>query len=81
MTTACVIIDVQGKILSVMNDPAQTSENLVKLLTGVQTLGIPTILLEQYPDGLGPTDEAIRKHRLVHIKARHLLPHFKQLTV
>lgn len=68
MTTACVIIDVQGKILSVMNDPAQTSENLVKLLTGVQTLGIPTILLEQYPDGLGPTDEAIQA-ALPHVQA------------
>lgn len=60
MTTACVIIDVQGKILSVMNDSVQTTSNLVKLITGIQTLNIPTILLEQYPAGLGPTDEAIQ---------------------
>lgn len=60
MSTACVIIDVQGKILSVMNEPAQTTTRLVQLIEGVRTLELPTILLEQYPQGLGPTAEAIQ---------------------
>lgn len=60
MTTVFVIVDVQHKILSVMSEPEKTTNALVQLTTGMQLLNIPTILLEQYPQGLGPTDSAIQ---------------------
>lgn len=60
MATACVIIDVQQKILSVMNDPTQTETRLVQLIDGLRALDIPMILLEQYPQGLGPTAEKVQ---------------------
>ena len=60
MTTVFVIVDVQHKILSVMSEPEKTTNALVKLATGMQLLDVPTILLEQYPQGLGPTDATIQ---------------------
>src|SRR5699024_8746019 len=33
-----------------------------KLIQGVKVLGIPVVWLEQYPKGLGPTDEKIAQH-------------------
>lgn len=60
MTTVFVIVDVQHKILSVMSEPEATTNALVKLATGMQLLNVPTILLEQYPQGLGPTDASVQ---------------------
>jgi len=60
MKTVFVIVDVQHKILSVMSEPEATTNALVKLTTGMQLLDVPTILLEQYPQGLGPTDANVQ---------------------
>lgn len=60
MTTVFVIVDVQHKILSVMSTPEKTTNAFIQLTTGMQLLNIPTILLEQYPQDLGPTDSAIK---------------------
>ena len=53
--TALVIIDVQGKLASVMHEREQLIRNLRILIQGAQILETPIHWLEQYPEGLGPT--------------------------
>jgi nicotinamidase-related amidase len=53
--TAAVIIDVQGKLWNVMHEKEALLENLQKLVKGIRLIGIPIILTEQNPAGLGPT--------------------------
>ena len=53
--TALVIIDIQSKLWNVMNEKEALLENAQKLVKGMQIMGIPIILTEQNPKGLGPT--------------------------
>ena len=53
--TVLIVVDVQTKLSRVMYEKEKLFENLQKLVKGVQVLGIPIILTEQNPDGLGPT--------------------------
>ena len=53
--TALVIIDVQDKLARVMSDRNELFLNLKKLVRGMQALGVPIIVTEQYPQGLGRT--------------------------
>jgi nicotinamidase-related amidase len=53
--TVLVIIDVQEKLAPAMHEKEKFFDNLQKLVKGVKILGIPTILTEQNPKGLGPT--------------------------
>ena len=53
--TALVIIDIQGKLWNVMYEKEALLENAQKLAKGMQVLGVPIILTEQNPKGLGPT--------------------------
>ena len=53
--TALVIIDVQEKLSRVMHEKERFFENIEKLIKGAQALGIPILLTEQNPNGLGPT--------------------------
>jgi len=53
--TALIVIDMQTKLWNVMHEKEQLLENTQKLLKGTQLLGIPVVLTEQNPDGLGPT--------------------------
>ena len=53
--TALLIIDIQGKLWNVMYEKEALLENAQKLVKGMQVLGIPIILTEQNPQGLGPT--------------------------
>lgn len=53
--TALVIIDIQSKLWNVMFEKEALLENAQKLVKGMQVLGIPIILTEQNPRGLGPT--------------------------
>ena len=53
--TALVMIDIQGKLLNVMFEKETLLENAQKLVKGLQLLGVPIILTEQNPKGLGPT--------------------------
>ena len=50
-----VIIDVQDKLARVMSDRDELFLNLKKLVRGMQALGVPIIVTEQYPQGLGRT--------------------------
>ena len=53
--TFLVLIDIQTKLWNVMYEKEALSENTQKLIKGLQLLGVPVILTEQNPAGLGPT--------------------------
>ena len=59
--TALVIIDVQQKLMPVIDGAESVLRNIERLVRGVHILGIPVIITEQYVKGLGPTVETIRQ--------------------
>jgi nicotinamidase-related amidase len=60
MRKILTLIDVQEKLVPLMNNNTQLVENLVILLKGAQLLDIPIIWMEQLPDKLGPTVPEIK---------------------
>lgn len=54
-TTALLIIDIQEKILPVINNHQHLVDNTLKLIKGFKVLGLPIFYTEQYPKGLGST--------------------------
>lgn len=52
---ALVIIDVQEKLFRLIFEKEKLLDNLQRLVRGAKVLGLPIILTEQYPQGLGPT--------------------------
>ena len=52
---ALIVVDVQGKLASLMHDREQLYRNLQILVKGARILELPVYWLEQYPEGLGPT--------------------------
>lgn len=52
---ALVVIDVQGKLARLMYERERLFENLAKLIQGARVLGLPVLVTEQNPAGLGPT--------------------------
>lgn len=58
-TTALLIIDIQERILSVMQREKELIENTLKLIKGFKILDLPILFTEQYPKGLGPTATAL----------------------
>jgi nicotinamidase-related amidase len=57
--SALLLIDIQEKILHVMNNPQQVTANALKLIKGFKVLNIPIFYTEQYPKGLGSTTEIL----------------------
>ena len=53
--TALVIIDVQGKLATLMHEREELYRTLQILVRGARILELPVLWLEQYPEGLGPT--------------------------
>ena len=58
--TVLVLVDVQVKLARVMFDKENLIANLQKLIKGAQALGVPIVMTEQYPQGLGPTHADVR---------------------
>lgn len=58
--SALLVIDVQQRLLAVMHEPERVVENCGWLLRLAERLAVPVLLSEQYPRGLGPTDERLR---------------------
>ncbi len=54
-SSVLVLIDIQGKLLNVMSEKEALLGNAQKLVKGLQVLGVPIIVTEQNPGGLGPT--------------------------
>ena len=53
--SALVVIDMQERLVPAMQAPARTIRNTRTLMTGASELGVPIVMTEQYPDGLGRT--------------------------
>ncbi len=49
-----IVIDVQERLVPAMQAPARVIRNTKTLMTAASRLGIPMLLTEQYPKGLGP---------------------------
>jgi len=50
-----LVIDVQGKLAQLMHDQTGLFANLRRMIQGAKVLGIPILVTEQYPEGIGPT--------------------------
>jgi len=57
--TALLIIDIQERILPVINNHQLVVDNTIKLIKGFKVLGLSIYFTEQYPKGLGPTTRSI----------------------
>lgn len=49
------VIDIQERLLPVMDDPRRVLWGAAVLLRAASRLGLPLVVTEQYPKGLGPT--------------------------
>jgi nicotinamidase-related amidase len=57
VNTILVVIDVQEKFVTHINDYGTVGKNIGILIKGAKRLGIPILVTEQYPKGLGRTAE------------------------
>jgi len=58
--TVLLIIDIQEKLSSVMKYKEQVINNTQILIHAANELGMPVIITEQYPKGIGPTVDEIK---------------------
>lgn len=58
--TIGLIIDMQERLVPVMEESDQLVENCIKLITGLQILELPLLITQQYTKGLGETIEPVR---------------------
>ncbi len=63
LDSVLVVVDMQGKLSAVMPeiDAALMHENTVSLLEAANNLAIPVLVTEQYPQGLGQTEQSVRE--------------------
>jgi nicotinamidase-related amidase len=54
------VIDVQEKLMPVIDGHQDVARNVERLVRGCHVLGVPALLTEQYVKGLGPTIESVR---------------------
>lgn len=57
---ALLIVDLQEKLLPAMHDAANCVAAASRLLSAADVLGVPVVVTEQYPQGLGLTCPEIR---------------------
>ncbi len=58
--TALIVVDVQEKFRPVIFEMDRVIDNTKKVIEGASILGIPIIVTEQYPKGLGKTVDDIK---------------------
>ncbi|EJX1244198.1 isochorismatase family protein [Vibrio alginolyticus] len=59
--TGLIVVDVQGKLATLMHESNALIENITKLVKGAKALDLPILWLEQNPERLDPTAEPIRE--------------------
>lgn len=59
--TLCLIVDIQERLMPVLHGGAHMIAQTRMLLAGLQALGVPALISEQYPKGLGHTLPEIRE--------------------
>lgn len=57
--TASLVIDIQEKLFPHMQEKESLLQNCLRLVEGLQVLGIPVIITQQYTKGLGMTTTPI----------------------
>ena len=55
-----LIVDMQDRLLDAMTNKDETLERCIRLVRAAEILDVPITISEQYPKGLGPTEEALR---------------------
>lgn len=60
INTVLAIIDVQERLMPVIDGAESVLRNVERLIRGCHVLGIPALLTEQYVKGLGPTVQSVR---------------------
>jgi len=53
--TALLVVDVQGKLITLVPEHRRIIWNIRRLIDGAKVLGVAVSATEQYPKGLGPT--------------------------
>ncbi len=69
--TALLVVDVQERLMPTLASAEALVENVLVLVEMAEALGLPAIVTEQYPRGLGPTVGSI---------ARRLGPSVRRVT-
>lgn len=60
---AClVVVDVQGKLATIVNESEAVIQHIAKLVQATQALDVPILWLEQNPSRLGDTSSEIAQH-------------------
>lgn len=59
--TGLIVVDVQGKLATLMHESDTLIENITKLVKGAKALNLPVLWLEQNPERLGATSDPIRQ--------------------
>ncbi len=54
-----LVIDMQRKLLPHIDDHESVEQNVIRLIHGTHTLGVPVIVTEQYPQGIGRTTDGV----------------------
>ncbi len=57
-----VVVDIQEKLLAKMPDAIGLIETAAYLLESAKCLGVPALITEQYPKGLGPTEPRLAEY-------------------
>lgn len=55
-----VVVDVQSRLLPSIDEADAAVEQMIRLIRGFRIVGAPILVTEQYPKGIGATDERIR---------------------
>lgn len=58
-TCVGVVVDVQERLFTSMQHKEQLEKNLIILIKGLGTLGVPLLKTQQYTSGLGPTIDSV----------------------
>jgi len=58
--TIGLVIDIQERLVPAMEESEQLVENCSKLIQGLQILGLPLLVTQQYTKGLGETIDEIK---------------------
>lgn len=70
-----LVIDVQEKLFATMPQKEMLATRVLMLLKGSHLLGIPSVVSEQYPKGLGPTIPPLRDWLFEHAQE---IPRFEK---
>lgn len=60
--SALLVVDLQHRLVQVMHDRHKLKRRAGRLVQGSNILGIPQLVTEQYPRGLGGTVEEVARH-------------------